>query len=180
MECTPENSFQPVFEVAGSAFVLHPEYWRSVCDRYRRNGFRLALTYGAADPISVRTLLDVRPDYIKLEKTLVGDIETLPCSLVIRKLADLGEHLRIPVVADGVDRRVTAENLWLLNVSLMQGPLCDASASSIAPPASPDLPEFRLGYWPSHSTPPSRTLKASARRAPRCWRRKVSKLSKTC
>ncbi len=140
----------------------------------------LALTYGAADPISVRTLLDIRPDYIKLEKTLVGDIETLPCSLAIRKLADLGEYFRIPVVADGVDRRVTAENLWLLNVSLMQGQLLDAVASPTAPQVPANVPEFRLGYWPSHSTPPSRTSKASARRAPRCWRRRVSKLSKTC
>jgi hypothetical protein len=164
MKCSPDNSFQPVFEVSGSALTRYPDYWRPICDRYRRNGFRLALTYGAADPISVRTLLDIRPDYIKLEKTLVGDIETLPSSLAIRKLADLGEHFRIPVVAEGVDRRVTAENLWLLNV-----------ASPV-----PNEPEIRLGYWPSHSTPPSRTSKASARRAPRCSRRKVSKLSKTC
>jgi hypothetical protein len=164
MECSPDNSFQPVFEVAESALTRYPDYWRPVCDRYRRNGFRLALTYGAAGPISVRTLLDIRPDYIKLEKTLVGDIETLPCSLAIRKLADLGEYFRIPVVADGVDRRVTAENLWLLNV-----------ASPV-----PDEPEFRLGYWPSHSTPLSRTSRASVRRVPRCWHRRVSKLSKTC
>ncbi len=164
MESTPENSFQPVFEVAEAALIRFPDYWRPICDRYRRNGFQLALTYGAADPISVRTLLDIRPDYIKLEKALVGDIETLPSSLAIRKLADLGEHFRIPVVAEGVDRRVTAENLWLLNV-----------ASPV-----PDEPEFRLDYWPSHSTPPSRTSKASARRAPQCWRRKVSKPSKTC
>ena len=171
MECSPDNSLQPVFEVAESALTRYPDYWRPVCDRYRRNGFRLALTYGAAGPISVRTLLDVRPDYIKLEKTLVGDIETLPCSLAIRKLVDLGEYFRIPVVAEGVDRRVTAENLWLLNVSLMQGALWDAP---------PDEPEFRLGYWPSHSTPLSRTSKASVRRVPRCWHRRVSKLSKTC
>ena len=114
--------------------------------------------------VAVRTLLDIRPDYIKLEKALVGEIETLPCSLVIRKLADLGEHFSIPVVAEGVDRRVTAENLWLLNV-----------ASPV-----PNEPEFRLDYWPSHSTPPSRISKASARREPRCWRRRASKPSKTC
>ena len=153
-----------VFEVSESAFARYPDYWRRVCDRYRRNGFRLCLTYGAADPISVRTLLDIRPDCIKLERALVGDIETLPCALVIRKLADLGEYFCIPVVADGVDRRVTVENLWLLNVAT---PAINGS-------------EFRLGYWPSHSTPPLRTSKASARRVPRCWHRKASKLSKTC
>jgi EAL domain-containing protein (putative c-di-GMP-specific phosphodiesterase class I) len=153
-----------VFELSESALARYPDYWRPICDRYRRYGFRLALTYGAADPISVRTLLDIRPDYIKLERALVGEIETLPCSLVIRKLADLGEYFCIPVVAEGVDRRVTVENLWLLNV---------------ATPVS-DGPEFRLDYWPSHSTPPSRTSKASAPRGRRCWRRKASKLSKTC
>jgi predicted signal transduction protein with EAL and GGDEF domain len=161
-----------VFELAESAFARHPDYWRAVCDRYRRNGFRLGLTYGAADPISLRTLLDIRPDYIKLERALVCDIETLPSSLVIRKLADLGEHFCIPVVAEGVDRRVTAENLWLLNVAspVPNGP-------EFRPPEGP---EFRVDYWPSHSTPPSRTSKASARRAPRCWLRKASKPSKTC
>jgi EAL domain len=164
MECSPENSLQPVFEVAESALTRFPEYWRPICERYRRNGFLVALTYGTADAISVRTLLDIRPDFIKLEKTLVGDIETLPSSLAIRKLADLGEYFRIPVVADGVDRRVTAENLWLLNVA---SPL-------------PDEPEFRLDYWPSHSIPPSLTSKASARPVRRCSRRKVSKPSKTC
>jgi len=164
MECSPDTSFQPVFEVAESALTRYPDYWHPVCERYRRNGFRVALTYGATDALSVRTLLDIRPDYIKLERALVGEIETLPCSLVIRRLADLGEHFRIPVVAEGVDRRVTAENLWLLNV-----------ASPV-----PDEPEFRVDNWRSHLTPPSRTSKASARREPRCWRRRASKPSKTC
>jgi EAL domain-containing protein (putative c-di-GMP-specific phosphodiesterase class I) len=149
-----------VFEVSESALARCPDYWRRVCDRYRRDGFLLALTYGASDPISLRTLLDIRPDYIKLERALVSDIETLACTRVIRQLADFGEHFSIPVVAEGVDRRVTAENLWLLNV---------------ATPV-PDGPEFRLEYWPSHSTPPWHTSKASVRRGPQCWRRKASKL----
>jgi EAL domain-containing protein (putative c-di-GMP-specific phosphodiesterase class I) len=112
-----------IFEVTESALARDPSYWRAVCDWYRRNGFKVSLSCDATGPISVRTLLDIRPDFIKLEKALVDNIETLPCSMAIHKLADLGERFRIPVVADGVDRGVTMENLWLLNVYLMRGPL---------------------------------------------------------
>src|SRR5579862_2473404 len=126
MEGSAETADQPanlVFEVQASALAADPQHWRAVCEWYRRNGCQLVLAYGAAGPVSVRTLLDIRPDSIKLEKSLIGRVETLRGSLAIRKLAELGERLGIPVVAHGVDRDVTKENLWLLNIYLMEGAL---------------------------------------------------------
>jgi EAL domain-containing protein (putative c-di-GMP-specific phosphodiesterase class I) len=171
MESNPDSSTKPVFEVSEASLTDDPDYWRQVCERYRRKGFRIvlncALTCGTARPVSVAMLIGLWPDYIKLDKTLVGGIEKLPCATAIRRLADLGARFGIPVVADGVDRRMTMENLWLLNISLMQGRLWDTAAEI-------QQPEFRLGYWPSLLTPPSRTSKASDRHARRCWPRRVS------
>ena len=120
-----------VFEIAETAVAQDPGHWRRVCDWYRRNGFRVALANAGAGTDSLQTFVDLLPDYIKLEKTLVWDIEKRPNTVMIRKLADLAEKFEVSIMADGVERHRTVENLWLLSVNIMQGALFGRPASGI-------------------------------------------------
>jgi EAL domain-containing protein (putative c-di-GMP-specific phosphodiesterase class I) len=147
LDAASESGLHPsniVFEIAETAVAEDPGHWRRVCDWYRQNGFRIALANagstlrnGGTD--SLQTLVDLRPDYIKLEKTLVWDIEKRPNTVMIRKLADLAEKFEVSIMADGVERHRTVENLWLLSVNIMQGALFGRPASGIIHSHSTDL-----------------------------------------
>jgi len=130
-----ESALRPaniVFEFPAVAVVREPSHWFGVYDSYRNAGFGLALTGVGAIPKALRMLRDLRPDYIKLDKSLVRNIERLSCAMTIRGLADLAEEWRGRIVADGVERLLSVEDLWLLNVYLMQGPLLGRPAPDLA------------------------------------------------
>src|SRR5665213_581163 len=122
LDAAGESGLPPsnlVFEIAETAVAQDPGHWRRVCHWYRQNGFRVALAHAGAGPDSLQTFVDLRPDYIKLEKTLVWDIEKRKNALIVRKLADLAEKFEVSIMADGVERHRTVENLWLLSVNIM-------------------------------------------------------------
>ena len=126
------------------ALAQDPKHWRPVCDWYRGNGFGLALANAGTGPGSSQTLLDLRPDYVKLEKTLVWTIEQLTSALAVRRLADLAEKWQLNILADGVERHRTVENLWLLGVRFMQGTLFGNPALDIVHSNSTDLANLAL------------------------------------
>jgi len=128
-----------VFEVGETAIAEDPRHWRQVCDWYRLHGFGIAVANAGAGPGSLQTFLDLRPDYVKLEKTIVRDIEKRPNAAIIRNLADLAEKFEVSIVADGVERHRTVENLWLLSVNIMQGSLFGRPAPGIVHSISTDL-----------------------------------------
>jgi EAL domain-containing protein (putative c-di-GMP-specific phosphodiesterase class I) len=134
LDAASESGLHPsniVFEIAETAVAEDPGHWRRVCDWYRQNGFRVAMANAGAGQDSLHTFVDLQPDYIKLEKTLVWDIEKRPNTVMIRKLADLAEKFEVSIMADGVERHRTVENLWLLSVNIMQGALFGRPASGI-------------------------------------------------
>jgi len=140
LEAAGESGLHPanlVFEVAESAIAEDPRHWRQVCDRYRRNGFGVALAHARVG--SFRVFPGFRPDYIKIEKTLVRDAEKRPNAVMIRKLADLAEKFEVSIVADGVERHRTVENLWFLSVNIMQGSLFGRPAPGILHSHGTDL-----------------------------------------
>jgi EAL domain-containing protein (putative c-di-GMP-specific phosphodiesterase class I) len=158
LDAVRESGLNPsnlVFEIAETAVAQDPEHWRGVCAWYRRNGFGIALAHAGAllrsgGPDSSRIFLDLRPDYIKLEKTLVRDLEKRPNAAMIRNLADLAEKFEVSIVADGVERHRTVENLWLLSVNIMQGSLFGSPAPGIlqSNPADPANLAHAVGYEP--------------------------------
>lgn len=134
LDAVGESGLHPpsvVFEIAATAIAEDPRHWRKICDRYHQNGFGIALAYAGAAPDSWRTFLDLRPEYIKIEKTLVRDVEKMGSAVNIRKVADLAEEFKAVIVADGVERHRTVENLWLLSVNVMQGSLFGIPATAI-------------------------------------------------
>lgn len=141
-EAVRESALRPaniVFEMPVAAVVQDPERWLKVYDSYRHAGFGVALAGAGSTPRAFRILRDLRPDYIKLDKSLVRNIERLSCAMTIRGLADLAEEWQGRVVADGVERLLMVEDLWLLNIYFMQGALLGRPEPDLARESSADL-----------------------------------------
>lgn len=114
----PENI---VFEVVESDLIRDPSHLRGICDYYRRHGFAFALDDLGTGSNSLQLLCDLHPDYIKLDKSLVANVEQPMYAATIRKLVELAGQFGVGVIAEGVEKAETMENLWLLGVQWMQG-----------------------------------------------------------
>jgi EAL domain-containing protein (putative c-di-GMP-specific phosphodiesterase class I) len=121
-----------VFEVVESDLVRDPAHLRRICDYYRERRFAFALDDVGTGANSLQMVCDLRPEYIKLDKTLISNVEKPMYAATIRKLVELASQFGVTVIAEGVESKETMENLWLLGVGWMQGYFFGRPAPAIA------------------------------------------------
>jgi len=124
LETLAESGLKPeqiVFEVVESDLVRDPAHLRRICDYYRSRGFGFALDDVGTGSNSLQMVCDLHPDFIKLDKSLIEKIEQPMYAATIGKLVELASQFRLAVIAEGVEKPETMENLWLLGVHCMQG-----------------------------------------------------------
>jgi EAL domain-containing protein (putative c-di-GMP-specific phosphodiesterase class I) len=137
MEALRESGMAPeniVFEVVESDLVKDPSHLRRICDYYKARGFGFALDDVGTGANSLQMVCDLKPNYIKLDKSLIQNVEQPMYAATIRKLVELADQFHVGVIAEGVERAHTKENLWLLGVQNMQGYLFGRPAPQIARP----------------------------------------------
>jgi EAL domain-containing protein (putative c-di-GMP-specific phosphodiesterase class I) len=110
-----------VFEVVESDLVRDSAHLRRICDYYRSHGFSFALDDVGTGSNSLQLVCELRPEYVKLDKSLVQNVEKPMYGATIRKLVELADRFSVRVIAEGVETIHTMENLWLLGVQYMQG-----------------------------------------------------------
>jgi EAL domain-containing protein (putative c-di-GMP-specific phosphodiesterase class I) len=110
-----------VFEVVESDLVRDSAHLRRICDYYRSHGFAFALDDVGTGSNSLQMVCELRPEYVKLDKSLVQNVEKPMYGATIRKLVELADRFSVRVIAEGVETIHTMENLWLLGVQYMQG-----------------------------------------------------------
>jgi EAL domain-containing protein (putative c-di-GMP-specific phosphodiesterase class I) len=152
LDAVRKSDFEPakiVFEVSERGLDRDLKALRARCEQYRANGFGLALTDAGTRPDSLLAIGELRPDFIKIDKVLVRDIERPKNAANVQKLSGLAEKLGVRVVANGVERLRTIENLWLLGIQIMQGSLFGRPASFIVHSNSADLASLAEALEPS-------------------------------
>lgn len=144
-ETARQSALRPaniVFEAPTAELVENPKHWLGAYDAWRNAGFGMALSGAGTGHRNLRMIRDLRPDYITLDRSLIRNVERLSCAMTIRGIAELAEEWGGRVIADGVDRVLIVENLWLLNIFLMQGALLGRPASRLANVDSKELTDL--------------------------------------
>jgi EAL domain-containing protein (putative c-di-GMP-specific phosphodiesterase class I) len=137
LQTLDENGMKPsnvVFEVVESELVRDPAHLRRICDFYRNRGFGFALDDVGTGSNSLQMVCELKPDFVKLDKSLVQNVEHPMYAATIRKLVELSDQFGVTVIAEGVERMETQENLWLLGVRCMQGYLFGHPAPQVSRP----------------------------------------------
>ena len=113
---------QVVFEVTEAERLPDLGHLRQIADYYRERGFGLALDDVGAGYASLQVLLGVRPDYVKLDMSLVRGVDADRDKAVLAlKLIEACRELGLATVAEGVE---TAEEwAWVRDhgVDYVQG-----------------------------------------------------------
>jgi EAL domain-containing protein (putative c-di-GMP-specific phosphodiesterase class I) len=136
IDAVEESGMRPadfVFEVVESDLDQNTAHLRQICDYCRGQGFGFALDdVGRTGSNSLEMVADLRPDYIKLDKSLIQNVARMMyLPAIIRKLVDLAGELGVTVIAEGVESRRAADSLLLLGVRHMQGYLFGRPAPRI-------------------------------------------------
>jgi EAL domain-containing protein (putative c-di-GMP-specific phosphodiesterase class I) len=90
--------------------------------RLRDSGMRISLDDVGLGQSNFKMILDVRPDFLKLDRYFVESCASDPDRrAVIECVANLAAHFGAQVVAEGVDSQETADALRAFGVRYMQG-----------------------------------------------------------
>ena len=124
-----------VFEVTESEEIKDQKRLKRILDFCRERGFKVALADLGAGYSSLNLLSSLRPDFVKLDASLIRDVDCDPYRAIIAsRLLKLAKVLGVTVVAEGLE---TEEQwLWLVahGVDFVQGFFFDRPAS---PPPAP-------------------------------------------
>ena len=118
-EVRPE---QLVFELVESQQLGDVSILRGLVEKLHDQGIRVALDDFGSGFNNLVGLVEVRPDYIKIDKSLVRDL-TLDSrkSNLVANLVDSAKKSDIEVIAEGVEDGQTADLLVNLGVDYLQG-----------------------------------------------------------
>lgn len=111
-----------VLEVTEHSAVSSYDQIRAELLPYRERGMRLAVDDTGAGYASFNHVLRLRPEIIKLDRSLLTDIDTDPARRAfVTAIVLLALELDSSVVAEGVERRAELDTLRSLGVDAAQG-----------------------------------------------------------
>ena len=111
-----------VFELVESQQMADPELLKTLAAWLRSAGARLALDDFGSGFNNLVMLTDVRPDFIKLDKSLVQHLTHDPQKWnMVANIVDSAKQAGVRVIAEGVEDKVTASALRDTGVEYLQG-----------------------------------------------------------
>ncbi len=111
-----------VFEVTEHAQVTDYVALRKAADRVREAGGMLAVDDAGAGYASLKHVLELRPDFVKLDRELITGVDTDPTKRsVVHMLGELTDRIDAWVIAEGMETRGELDALLELDVPLGQG-----------------------------------------------------------
>ncbi|WP_052090637.1 EAL domain-containing protein [Modestobacter caceresii] len=112
---------QLVFEVVASHAVIDHEHLLSVLEHHRSLGWRVALDDVGVGWSSLALVSVVRPDVVKLSKTLVSRLQEPGAQAIARALTELTHLQGGVVVAEGIESERIADQARAVGADLGQG-----------------------------------------------------------
>jgi len=127
-----------IFELTEDERSSDLPHLKSIFTEYRKRGFITAIDDFGSGYASFEFLAQFQPDVIKLDMSLVRDIDTQRVKRVIANgLMSICQQLEIQVVGEGVETRGELEVLQDLGIELFQGYLF----------AKPEIAALPVANW---------------------------------
>ncbi|PLT31129.1 EAL domain-containing protein [Peribacillus deserti] len=113
---------QIVLELTEKDAVIDYNSFVKVIKHYRQQGYRIAVDDAGTGYNSLKTLVYVKPEFIKLDKSLIRDIDKHSGQQqLVELLLDFALQSNTQVIAEGIENLAELEYLQKLGVHLGQG-----------------------------------------------------------
>jgi EAL domain-containing protein (putative c-di-GMP-specific phosphodiesterase class I) len=111
-----------IVEITEETLVGNAREVLQVGDTLRELGALLAVDDVGAGYSGLRQIIEVLPDYLKLDRSLVSNIDSDPDrAALVSAIAGYSRHVRSLLVAEGIEREAERRTLESLDVPLAQG-----------------------------------------------------------
>jgi len=111
-----------VFEISEQESIGSFDIFREVRDYYRKLGFRIALDDTGAGYASLEAVMELSPDFIKVDRAFVHGIDEDPGRQeLLRALRSVADQLGAQIIGEGLDTLAELETLGRLGITYGQG-----------------------------------------------------------
>ncbi|MDQ0199132.1 EAL domain-containing protein [Neobacillus ginsengisoli] len=111
-----------VLELTEKEAVIDYNLFKKMIEHYRRQGFRIAVDDAGTGYNSLKTLISLKPEFIKIDKSLIRDIEQNPSQQhLVELLLEFAIQSDTVVIAEGIETLAELRFLKKLGVHLGQG-----------------------------------------------------------
>jgi EAL domain-containing protein (putative c-di-GMP-specific phosphodiesterase class I) len=111
-----------VFEISEQESIGNFDIFREVRDYYRKLGFQIALDDTGAGYASLEAVMELSPDYIKVDRAFVHGIDQDPARQeLLRALQLVAERIHARIIGEGLDTLEELETLGRLGIPFGQG-----------------------------------------------------------
>ena len=109
-------------ELTESVFMTDPERARTVLDRFRQLGYRIAVDDYGTGYCALAYLRDLPIDELKIDRSFISGMTDGPRSVaIVRSTIELAHALDLEVVAEGVEDQLTLDALASFGCDFAQG-----------------------------------------------------------
>ena len=111
-----------VFEISEQESIADFDSFREIRDEYRSLGFRFALDDTGAGYASLQAVLQLEPEFIKVDRAFVAGLDTDPGKqTMLRAFQDVAQSMGSQIIGEGLDRLEELEMLGELGIAFGQG-----------------------------------------------------------
>jgi EAL domain-containing protein (putative c-di-GMP-specific phosphodiesterase class I) len=116
------SPFQIILELTEKEAVLNYNQFENIIDHYRQQGFRIALDDVGTGYNSLQTLIRVKPEFIKLDKSLIRNIDKHPeQQCLVELLLDFALQVDTSIIAEGIETLSELKILKDIGIHMGQG-----------------------------------------------------------
>ena len=148
----PEMRGRTVMEITENSVIDDFDHMRNVVRQLRDHGFRVAIDDAGAGYAGLQTMVEIEPDFIKLDMSLTRGIDhSVVKQKLVGTLRDFCRQAEIALVAEGVETAAQLDALKRLGITYGQGYLFARPGSPyplqscVAPKAPGDAPSATAG-----------------------------------
>lgn len=111
-----------VFEISEQESIENFDVFREIRDEYKSLGFQFALDDTGAGYASLQAVIELEPDFIKVDRALVTKLDTDPAKqLLLKALQEVAGGLGARIIGEGLDTLEELEMLGELGIPFGQG-----------------------------------------------------------
>ncbi|MCA0969568.1 EAL domain-containing protein [Halobacillus litoralis] len=144
---------QIVFEITEQSAITDLTSFRELLNHYREQGFTVAIDDVGAGYSSLQTISEIKPDYLKVDRSLVTEIQrSSEKQYMLEALQQITLKMGSSLIVEGVETEEEFSQLLSMGVEMMQG-YYFAKPSFPPPEVSSSLMMPSFSYSNDHRTP---------------------------
>ena len=111
-----------VFEISEQESIRNFDVFREVRDDYGKLGFQFALDDTGAGYASLQSVIELEPDFIKVDRAFITGIDTDPArQTLLRALHSVADGIGARIIGEGLDTLEELDTIGSLGIPFVQG-----------------------------------------------------------